>query len=201
MIVSAVRCAVLAFALLLVAAPAQSEVIKNDVYRFTLNKPDGWHDVSPQALSDHSRPVGNEGRASVAQTSAATVLAFSRLKEPTPELNSTFIMMGARVGPAAQSVSPITAMDGALRSVFQTGAKVSVASPSQATKVGGLPAAHARLYIEAMNDGKLHHSENEMWVVLRGESLLIIQIQAKRGDKKAGMDKLRAAVRSIRFAR
>jgi hypothetical protein len=166
-----------------------------------LNKPDGWHDMSRQTLTESGSPVGSQSRASIAQVASNAVVAFSKLKEPTAELNSTFVMVGAKVGAAAQSVSPVAVVDGAVRGVFQTGAKVSVASPSKATKVGGLPAAHARLYVEVAAAGRLHQSEFEIWAIPRGDSILIIQLQAKRGDKKAGMDKLRAAVRSIRFAR
>lgn len=201
MIVSGFRRALLALALLLNASPAQSEVVRNSDYRFTLTKPDGWHDASRETVRSSSRTVGNESQASLSQVADATVLAFSKYKEPTDKLNSSFIMAGMRVGPVARSVSPVRAVEGSLQKVLQTGAQVKIVSPATAATLGGLPAAYGRFHLDATEGGRLHKSEIDIWVVARDESLLIIQIQADRADKAAGMDKLRAAVRSIRFER
>lgn len=189
-------------ALVFAASPAYSETIKNAAYRFTLNKPDGWHTVSAGTVAAMAEPVGSQSRANIAQTGRATLVAFSKYKEPTKELNSSFMMFGAKVGPAVQSVPPTRFMDGAVANALKTGGSaISIASPTKATTVGGLPAAHARFHLDAPVGGKLFKSETDIWIVPHGESLLFIQIQAKRGDKAAGMATLRAAVQSIRFER
>lgn len=188
-------------ALVLAASPAHSETIKNAAYRFTLKKPDGWIDLSAQELGKHSVPVGNESRASIQQAAGLTVVAFSKYKEPIVEVNSTFFIIGIKVGAAAQSVPPARFVDAMLSKAAGGGAKLSVVSPTKSVTVGGLPAAHARYNLDPTVGQRLHKSESDIWIVPRADTLLVIQIQARRGDKAAGMAALRAAVQSIRFER
>lgn len=199
MIASGLRIACLA--LVLVASPAYAETIRNAAYRFTLSKPDGWHDLSSGALAASLRPVDKTNATETSMVANAAVLAFSKYKEPTDELNSTFMMFGIHVGPAARSIPPTRALYGAIGNVMKIGANATVVSPPKDTTVGGLPAAHARVVVEIAHAGRTYQSETDLWCVVRGDSVLLIQIQAKRDDKKAGMDKLRAAVKSIRFER
>lgn len=189
-------------ALVFVSTPAHSETIKNAAYRFTLNKPDSWHTVSAGAVADMTEPIGSQSRANIALAGSAAIVAFSKYKEPTKELNSSFMMFGVKVGPAVQNVPPTRFMDGAVAKMVKTGgAAISIVSPTKMTTVGGLPAASARVHLDATVRGRLFKSETDMWIVPRGESLLFIQIQARRGDKAAGMGTLRAAVQGIRFER
>jgi hypothetical protein len=189
---------IVCLALVLVASPATSETIKNAAYRFTLNKPDGWHDMSAASFKE---AVRSGSAAETSQAADTLVLAFSKFKEPSDELNSTFMLFAVNVGPAARSVPPTRVLYGAVGNVMKTGAKASVLSPPKDTKVGGLPAAHASIIAEVTDKGRTFQSQTDMWCIVRGDSILIIQVQAKSGDKKAGMDKLRAAVKSIRFER
>ena len=188
-------------ALVLAASPVHSETIKNAAYRFTMNKPDGWHDMSSGSLAENGRPIDGSGAAETAKVANAMVVAFSKYKEPTDELNSSFMMFGVNVGPAARTAQPTRALYGAIGNVMKTGAKASVLSPPKDTTVGGLPAAHASMVVEVADKGRTFQSEADMWCIIRGDAILIIQIQAKQNDKTAGMDKLRAAVKSIRFER
>lgn len=188
-------------ALVLAASPAYAETIRNAAYRFTINKPDGWHDVSSGSLAANGKSVDGSSAAEAAKAANAMVLAFSKYKEPTDELNSSFMMFGVNVGPAARSVPPTRALYGAIGNVMKTGAKASVLSPPKDTTLGGLPAAHASVVVEVTDKGRTFQSETDMWCVVRGDAILIIQVQAKQNDKNAGMDKLRAAVKSIRFER
>jgi hypothetical protein len=192
---------IVCLALVLVASPASSETIKNAAYRFTLNKPDGWHDMSGPGFAEAAKPVASETPAQIRQAAKGLVVAFSKLKEPTDELNSTFTIFAVDVGAAARNVQPAQVLRGSLDYVMKTGAKAVVLSPPRDTKLGGLPAAHTRVAFEGTYAGRPYRCESDMWTVVRGDSILIIQIQAKRADKKAGMDKLRAAVKSIRFER
>lgn len=199
MLAYAFRFAILALSL--AASPAQSEVIKNAAYRFTLNKPDGWQGLSAQQVGQHSVAVGNESKATIQQGARAIVVAFAKYKEPIDEVNSTFFMFGVKVGPAAQSVPPTRFVDVLMQKAAGAGASISIVSPTKATTVGGLPAAHARFNLDSTVGQRLHKSESDMWVIPRGDSLLVIQIQAKRGDKASGIGQLRSAVQSIRFER
>lgn len=176
-------------ALVLAASPVHSETIKNAAYRFTMTKPDGWHDLPPGAVSGSSQLPGG------------TTLAFAKLKEPTDELNTTVIMLGIKVGAAAASVPPTRPLYGAIDGVMKTGAKTAVLSPPKDIKLGGLPAAHTSVAVELSHKGRTYQSQTDIWAVVRGDSVLMIQAQGPQGDKKSGMDKVKAAVRSIRFER
>lgn len=188
-------------ALVLIASPAYAETIRNAAHRFTINKPNGWHDVSAGTLVANDRSVNASNAAAASQVAKGMVLGFSKLKEPTDQLNSSFVMIGVNVGAAASGVDPIRALYGAINGVMKTGAKTSVLLAPEATKLGGLPAARASIVAEVTEKGRTFQSQTDMWCVVRGDSVLIIQIQAKHNDKTAGMDKLRAAVKSIRFER
>jgi hypothetical protein len=183
--VVAFRVCLTVLALVFASASAQAETIKNAAYRFTISKPNGWHDM-PSSSS---------------QLPSGTVLAFAKYKEPTDELNTSVIMIGIKVGPAAASVPPTRPLYGAIDGVMKTGAKTSVLSPPKDMKLGGLPAAHASVAVELSHKGQIYQSQTDMWAVVRGESVLLIQAQGSRSDRKAGLDKVTAAVKSIRFER
>lgn len=152
--------------------PARSVIIANRALGVRISKPPGWHTLTEREQAENLEDLPPNLRAALASYANAPKIAFTKFAEPYNNVNPSLVIRAGQANKLAgetasyilsRTLAPaIAAVDGQL------------AVNIRDAKVGGRPAAYARIDYLLRADGKAFPTASEIWVVPRGRYFLLI---------------------------
>jgi hypothetical protein len=196
-----------AAAALLVAGSAPAfaqarERVTAPVGGISIEKPTGWFTVPPGDAIANLRKVEFDSPAfqqRLQQAASEPLIVFTKYPVshpgliPTIKVNYRRIPDNKRIG----AVGVLNAVIDAMRQGFGT---VDILDAPTETRVGGLPAAHMRVAYVMTSQGEKLSAVSEMWMIPRGDYVLIVGVAYSPDEPAPVRDEILAAVGSVQIA-
>lgn len=173
---------------------------ESQAFRLSFDIPDRWiYWTAEEIIRNRDALVYVEDARSVYEFSSTPFVAFSRYREPHPDLNPGFCVYGDRVAPWMGK--DILTFGRETIEYFSTVVKNSVLSrPTQRVVFGGYEAARGSvIYDLVCNNGFQHRVVDELVVMFHMDYLLMFQFEQSLNGPERAANEFRKVEASLSF--
>lgn len=182
---------------------ACAETFRFEALGIEVTKPTRWRVMTEEdrRLNAQRVEAGNAWyQAAVASSKDTLLVAFMKYPEPLDDFNPNFQLGGVKGGILAGK-NPVDILAAMLANTKLHMSNLVIVEPPRRTVLSKLPAAYTRYRLQLTADNKPFVVNNMMWVIPRGDQLLMVGGATREDQKNGKRAEVQAIVNTVRISK